>query len=177
MGRRSSVKEFASAKGGRNPVEQLNMLRDFVSGAGSWTETELTDCLKQCGYNVQRAAERLMTRQYQPSKGRRTNGKSAYFSLVASSPVKKKAPSISTNMAVNKQAKIAAKPPPSSVQRAPKDPPSVPSTASKQAKIALPKVTPKTPVEDLTNNDSGSWLLCQRWIADAICTFKNGRLT
>ena len=60
-----------------NPVEQLKLLRSFVSSdvdpsghphhsstGSTYTESELFKCLKYSGYNVERAAELLMTGQY-----------------------------------------------------------------------------------------------------------------
>jgi hypothetical protein len=63
-----------SSKTPTNPVEQLKLLRSFVSFTDNendphhhhphYTETELLDCLKYSGYNVERAAELLLTGQY-----------------------------------------------------------------------------------------------------------------
>jgi hypothetical protein len=52
-------------------LAQLDHLRDFVrdtaTGSSPWSEQELCDCLRQCSYNVDRAAEALMTGAYRPS--------------------------------------------------------------------------------------------------------------
>ena len=94
-----------------NPVEQLQLLRGFVSdvdpqhnGSGSaYSETELLECLKYSGYNVERAAELLMTGQYKSimkprrttvptNSGRRPIKKSVFFrsTTSSSSPIKTK---------------------------------------------------------------------------------------
>jgi SNF2-related domain len=99
-----------------NPVEQLNLLRSFVNddtpasttAATKYTETDLLECLKLSGYNVQRAAELLITGQFRKATatGMVTNGeatasqnrprhsKSAFFRATAHtrkpSPTRKK---------------------------------------------------------------------------------------
>ncbi len=94
-----------------NPVEQLQLLRGFVSdvdprhnGSGSaYSESELLECLKYSGYNVERAAELLMTGQYTAimkprrptvptNSGRRPIQKSVFFHSItaSSSPIKTK---------------------------------------------------------------------------------------
>lgn len=48
-------------------LSQLQTLRDFTKGCGSdiqYSESDLSNCLRQCGYNVQMAAEHLITGQY-----------------------------------------------------------------------------------------------------------------
>lgn len=44
------------------------MLRSFVGDDSGFTESDLSTCLRQSGYVVEVAAERLMTGQYQPPK-------------------------------------------------------------------------------------------------------------
>lgn len=212
MGRRASKGSSAPAAAARNssssnPVQQLNMLREFCGGAGSWTEAALTDCLRQCGYNVERAAERLMTGQYQASTSsagggsdsKKRNGKSVYVSLV-SSPTTQQKPlaqaaserrprtsSASKNNAskVSLSLAAAAAAPPSAAVSCPairrKNAPSrtVPSSALKVA----PKEHGNAAIQDLTGDsdddeDDGNrrWLLCHRWLSDAVCMTKNGRM-
>jgi SNF2 family DNA or RNA helicase len=209
MGRRASKGSTAPApaaaagnsKSSSNPVQQLNMLREFCAGAGSWTEAALTDCLRQCGYNVERAAERLMTGQYQASTAaagggsdsKKRNGKSVYVSLVSSPTTTQQKPSAqaapkrtssaSKSSASKLSSSLAAAAPPtaavSSKKNRRKNAPSQPVPFS-----AL-KGTPKhgsAAIQDLTGDSdadegNGRWLLCHRWISDAICTTKNGRVT
>lgn len=47
-----------------NFLSQLQTLREFTQGCGSYTERDLSQCLRQSGYNVQVAAEKLITGQY-----------------------------------------------------------------------------------------------------------------
>ena len=75
-GRRNSSSSSNSKKssnghtstGGSSPgssiVDQLEMLRNFCP---DFAEQDLSACLSQAGYNVQLAAERLMTGQYKPA--------------------------------------------------------------------------------------------------------------
>lgn len=46
-------------------VEKLNLLRSFV-GNNNVSETDLSTCLRQSSYNIEMAAERFLTGQYQP---------------------------------------------------------------------------------------------------------------
>lgn len=177
MGRRakSAAKQSTVASGlPRNTVEQLELLRNFVGETTNYTENDLTDCLRQCAFNVERAAERLMTGQYQPTK--KTNGKSAFFTALSSSPVRKSTtPRVSLSAAVSakRQSKLPSsnpKPPPSSSV---KPPPS--AAASTACPKSRPSMEARHDVEDLTD-DRPRWLLCQRWISDAMCTIRNGRV-
>lgn len=173
MGRRASKGSATASNPSANPVQQLNMLRDFCTGAGSWTEPELTDCLRQCGYNVERAAERLMTGQYKASSAaaaatavantasdQKSNAKSVFLSLV-SSPSQPTDQESSTIVRRKNLTASLTKSAPLPQKR--KSPP-LQNAASK-----------RSPVQDLTD-DSERWLLCQRWLSDSVCTTKNGRV-
>lgn len=54
-------------------VESLQMLRSFVGENSGFSESDLSTCLRQSGYVVDVAAERLMTGQYQPSSKKSHN--------------------------------------------------------------------------------------------------------
>lgn len=89
-----------------NLVEQLNLLRQFVGieettpnsnhgisksqqkqqQSAQWTESDLTICLKQCGYNVELAAEALLTNQYK--RPNTVNEKRQAASLILSSKIR-----------------------------------------------------------------------------------------
>ena len=58
----SSTKSSSSS----NFLSQLQTLRSFV-GTTQFREHDLSSCLRQCGYNVERAAEALLTGQFQCS--------------------------------------------------------------------------------------------------------------
>jgi hypothetical protein len=187
MGRRAS-KGSTAGSSSSNPVQQLNMLRDFCGGAGSWTEAEFTDCLRQCGYNVERAAESLMTGQYKASTGvasgigsrsdtKKRNGKSAYISLVSSPTQQKPSAQAAQERRPSKNSALKLASSSSAAKDRRKSAPlrAVPSSAAKG--------TPKhgnVAVQDLTgasdDDDDERWLLCHRWLSDAVCTTKHGRV-
>ena len=49
-------------------LSQLESLRSFLSDSGvTFAENDLVTCLSRCGYNVQLAAEQLLTGQFKPS--------------------------------------------------------------------------------------------------------------
>ena len=56
----------SSSSNTTNFLSQLETLRSFLSGSGPFSEHDLSTCLRQCGYNVQLAAENLLTGQYSP---------------------------------------------------------------------------------------------------------------
>ena len=99
MGRKSAEARPASITGHQQgTLKQLESLRAFVAGMG-FTETELTDCLRQCGFNVNTAAAMLMTGEYKKQKG----SKKAFLRMT-SSPGRKKAASSTTPKGSIKQA-------------------------------------------------------------------------
>jgi hypothetical protein len=203
-GRRTSKGGTAAAAGNSssssNPVQQLNMLREFCAG-GSWTEAELTDCLRQCGYNVERAAERLMTGQYQASTGvaggsgsKKGNGKSVYASTspttqqkpsAQAAPKQRPRTSSAMNNSVSKVSSslAAAAPPNTAVARTKNSHKNaqsrtVPSSALKAApnngSAAIQDLTGMSDGDD--DDADGKWLLCHQWLSDAICMTRNGRV-
>eukprot|EP00979_Chaetoceros_neogracilis_P000282 scaffold74_cov277-Chaetoceros_neogracile.AAC.11 len=56
--------ENPSRKPASNFISQLQTLREFTQGCTQYNETDLSSCLRACGYNVQIAAEKLITGQY-----------------------------------------------------------------------------------------------------------------
>ena len=156
----------------RNDIlQQIAMLRNFCPSAH--TDYELTDCLRQCGYNIERAAERLITGKYQAGKvlvqsppqpsristsSRRhekivSRSQPNRLSLVGSSTSKKVAPLSQTRS----NAKAVA-----SSRRRPKQHATLKTPATKHQ-------------PQQSNSANNSWILCQRWLSDAICTTKLGR--
>ena len=73
--RKTNKKSSSFSKSKTNFLSQLKSLRSFVSDCGgSFSEQDLSTCLSQCGYNVQRAAECLLTGQFKPTKSAVGNG-------------------------------------------------------------------------------------------------------
>jgi len=55
-----------------NALEQISLLRNFCGSEG-YNDSDLTDCLRQAGYSVDRAAELLLTGQFCPKKRQETS--------------------------------------------------------------------------------------------------------
>lgn len=62
--RKKAKRHRGTTNNSSNFLSQLQTLREFTQGCGSYTERDLSQCLRQSGYNVQVAAERLITGQY-----------------------------------------------------------------------------------------------------------------
>ena len=69
---RSSSSSFSSSSAKKKTpqhqsiLSKLAFLREMLQGS-AFSETDLSNCLRQCGYNVELAAERLITGQFTPS--------------------------------------------------------------------------------------------------------------
>eukprot|EP00977_Amphora_coffeiformis_P001266 scaffold261_cov170-Amphora_coffeaeformis.AAC.14 len=206
MGRRSVGSGAASASRQGGTLQQLDSLRSFVPQEMGFTESDLTDCLRQCGFNVNTAAERLITGDYQRSKG----GKKTFLKMTAaSSPDRRKSThsSQSSSKKTPKQMSLSTnksslkrKDPPTLSNK--KDPPRKSPFTSKSATIDLSldedddnnaenkhneasllrktannyKVAASNSINKEATNPPGDWLLCQRWISDAICTSRSGAM-
>ena len=120
-------------------LEKLKQLRSFVGPTIS--EDVLNACLKQCGCDVNIAATKLMTGEFNHADVGKKRGSSSFFNLTKNlSPdrtIQEKKPRISIGTMVTP--KLAAKPTP---------------------KAAAPQANPVTP-----DNNKGSYLLCQRWLS------------
>ena len=147
-------------------VEKLRMLRSFVGT--SLSESDLSTCLRQSGYQVNVAAERILTGQYQPTKPNTSKTKATNKKWVGGQQERennsKKRPASTTNT------RTPAKP---ETQQNGSS-----STAKKQKSppISLSAVTPSPRTSISTNNENDDWLLCSRWISDGVCTVRNGSL-
>ena len=199
MGRRSMGNAASASRQGT--LQQLDSLRSFVPKEMGFTESDLTDCLRQCGFNVNTAAERLITGQYQKSKGDR---RSFLKMTAATSPERtKKTPMKQTSTSHNSHTKRKAPSTISNRKEPPRESPS--SLLSKSPTIDLSlddddddddnnsenkhnkatsspprttknsKLAASSAVHKITN-PCGDWLLCQRWISDAICTSRSGSM-
>lgn len=212
----SSTTAAAASRRG-STLEQLESLRCFVPADLGFTEADLTNCLRQCGFNTQLAAERLITGVYKKQKGERN----AFFKMTASSsPARKSmtsksnssgASSIKTSKKVRhtflaKASSNKRKNPPSA-ESDKKEPPrkspssvvknqmidlsldddddkvgeenqhnkaTAPSSSSKPARKVTASSTSQMATPVPPSDDS--WLLCQRWISDAVCTTRRGAM-
>jgi len=84
MGKRAGTVSSSKKKSTTPPggvLEQIKLLRNFCPP--SFTENDLSDCLSQSGYNVELAAERLMTGQYMP----KIKAKSVTAAAVKTAPI------------------------------------------------------------------------------------------
>ena len=62
-------------------LSQLQTLRDVMHGGSSqYSESDLSNCLRQCGFNVQIAAERLITGQFKASPATTSSSNKSFFS-------------------------------------------------------------------------------------------------
>ena len=199
-GRRSSSSSSSSNKrrtssGGSasSIVKQLEMLRNFCP---DFSEGDLSSCLSQAGYNVELAAERLMTGQYQPktptparqqhrapSHPNTNNNDNDMPSAVKAAP-----PSHHSTPASSSSAASTSKKRPSSTDSSTKN--------SRPSKKQSPHLIPATPRYTSTNVPSSSTvqtpqntdtpretklasssglLLCERWVVGH-CTQRSSRV-
>ena len=170
-------------------VEKLSMLRSFVGENGSFSETDLSHCLRQSGYMVELAAEKLMTGQYQPAKKQRPSPsflpKKPTQSISSIKPQQRSSPPLqkmTTSTASSTTPKRSQGTTTTTTSRQPQHPNSIKkkknAAASASKGIAKPAlVTPKTPKQQPNSDNTiaqGDWLLCQRWVSDGICTQRHG---
>jgi hypothetical protein len=169
------------------------MLRSFVGEKSGFSESDLSACLRQSGFLVELAAERLMTGQYQPSQKRFvqtpykndiTEATSA-SSMLETTPNENgrttqqlSSPSRPSTLLVHEtsqQVKDLSTPSPSATTHC------TLSSTSSSTRTSSVLVTPKT-VTPAAYHTTGkmhpwkdtSWLLCQRWISDGINLSRNG---
>lgn len=142
MARRASFGSNSKASSGvpkQGYLEKLKQLRSFVGPTIS--EDVLSACLKQCGCDVNLAATKLMTGEFNSANMGKKRGSSLFFNLTKNlSPdrtIQEKKPRISTGAMVTP--KLATKP---------------------TTKAGVPQPNPVTP-----DNNKGGYLLCQRWLS------------
>jgi hypothetical protein len=145
MGRSSSSSSKKAAPSAAKPgiLEKLGQLRQFL-GDTSWSELDLENCLKECGWNVDLAAMRLMTGEYKQRKAGQKRGMSTFFSLTKAStpdPDSKK-----TRLSLGGSSNTLSK----ENQTAPK--PTVSAT------------TQRTPIQGTNLQEKNDYLLCERWL-------------
>jgi SNF2 family DNA or RNA helicase len=193
----SSKASSTKGKGNNSVLQQLELLRGFVPREMKFSERDLTDCLSQCGYNVSLAAEKLVTGDYRKQKQKK--GRSLFAAPRASSSASSSTPAPRTKAAyitpytasIRKQQNTARRkdPPPTSVVKpaptadeivdlsmlddeAEEEDGKVP--ASRVATGASPQTTPQMTSSSSAPNTDDMWLLCQRWISNAVCTSRRG---
>jgi hypothetical protein len=157
-------------------VDKINMLRGFVSN-DAFSETDLSQCLRQANYNVDLAAERLMTGQFQPTKRHKTTPS------IRSPPT----PTLSNGILHQTPGAATSRTSTPVTPNVPLTSKVVEKTSNPVTKKAsppmvggrsLPKVAPSSQgVVTTVDDDSGFWLLCHRWISDGICLQRNGCLS
>jgi hypothetical protein len=132
-------------------LSQLALLRDFVGG--SFSESDLSGCLRQCGFNTQQAAEKLMTGEY------KSNGNTAKSFIHTPSAAKSTSNSVKTP--ANKRHCVT---PASALKKSAAQHSNASSVKKQLASISSNNKAP---------SDDGLWL-CERWIV-GLSTTKNGR--
>jgi hypothetical protein len=178
-------------------VEKLQILRSLNCG---FSESDLSNCLRQSGYRVDVAAERLVTGQYRPLK--KPNNDHQVFHRGATATTTERAISHSNANATPRQSTA-------SQQRHSSLTPSLSSTVfsrhhpvslnTEDQLTPLPRktqkvtsgalvsssssilVTPKatTPAAKKKNGENvkienGNWLLCHRWVGDGVNLQRDG---
>jgi len=176
----------AASRTSASIVENLGMLRSFVAN-DAFSETDLSTCLRQAGYNVELAAERLMTGQFQPRKRQKvqiqsTPPNTAMTTMTTATttmtmthlmtPRASRTGSVATN--TRKPRPVTPKTPsPSSasmaVRSSTKHHPTIHSSAA-----AGTSAKSDTARSSSSFDKDSSWLLCHRWISDGICLQRNG---
>jgi len=170
-----------AAKNNTSFLSQLQTLRDFTQGCTQYSETDLSNCLRSCGHNVQVAAEKLITGQY-TSSSPLSGMKSGFFSARSGMDHSQQrgTPAAKSNSKENNHVESSYK---SAVTSATGDKrlertakplsekkKSMPTTST--VKKSTPKA--KCSVQAIKGGDSGL-LLCQRWIC-GLSTTRNGSI-
>lgn len=138
-----------SRKGGNSAVEKLAMLRAFLPEVD---ESTMSACLSACGYNVERAAEHLMTGQFTSADCASGKKKKSLFTFNVAAT--------NTNVRPDQKRQKMSKCKPTQSARA--EP-----TSLKKRK---PNLHENSDPVDI------NYLLCQRWISNGVSRSKNGRV-
>eukprot|EP00934_Nitzschia_sp_Nitz4_P000407 Nitzschia sp. Nitz4//scaffold168_size48592//31392//34905//NITZ4_007053-RA/size48592-augustus-gene-0.23-mRNA-1//-1//CDS//3329538330//407//frame0 len=167
-------------------VEQLQQLRNFVDeDASLFSESDLATCLRQSGYNMTLAAERLMTGQFRPTRKRALSSNATTTTASTSSS------SSSTLSSVKRQRSPVSAPPVTPSPRPPSKPATPKNSATRRtsktplsASKRFPQSTTHIPksqhcassTNQSLNPPPGSWLICHRWYSQATCLQRHGSL-
>lgn len=141
-------------------LAKLQLLRNFVGG--NFSESDLSGCLRQCGFNIELAAEQLMTGEY---KSKPATNKSAFFATTRTPSTKK---SSTSNASSNKRHRVTPAPTTSTAKKAPR-------TTNRKSTGAATSVLNNnaTPAPPTSSNTARHLWLCERWIV-GLSTTKNG---
>jgi hypothetical protein len=181
----ASNKKRAVGGGGcteeRSIVEKLDILRSLGVPV---VESDLARCLSQSGWNVEIAAERLITGQFRPSKkpNKRINSDLNINTKAStsSSPSSSSSSPTSASFGLNKTPRQAT-----TRQKSDHRNVTPSSTGSfRKAESNISQSSPKLPKTTSTSNrnyngttdrmgkegniDNRWWLLCQRWVSDGV---------
>ena len=165
-------------------VEKLKILRGLNCG---FSESDLSNCLRQSGYRVDVAAERLVTGQYRPLKKSNNSNQTAHRGTIVTN----------TSTATPRQARVRQQ---NHSSLTPSSSGPVDSGCHIIASNGEDKLTPSsmkmtdltsgshessslsnlvTPATKITNNgkvqtESNDWLICHRWIGNGVNLQRNG---
>jgi hypothetical protein len=178
-------------------VDKIKMLRGFVSN-DVFSETDLSNCLRQANYNVELAAERLIMGEFQPtssSKRQKTTTTTRMPAVIltqhdhhhpngsssSSTHYRPNNDTPTTNATRTKSTPVTPNLPlssePATTSHRRHD--VTPQAAVRAARPPRrhPHVSPIVDVDNDKDNEtasSASWLLCHRWISDGVCLQRNG---
>lgn len=181
-------------------VEKLKILRSLNCG---FSESDLSTCLRQSGYRVDVAAERLVTGQYRPLKKTKKNNQIVHGGAATATTTTERVISYPNNanatprQATVRQQRHSSSTPSSSgiagsrhhavasstedqlTPLAPKKPKltSGALVSSSSSILVTPKAT--TPASKNENDgkgkiDTDDWLLCHRWVGDGVNLQRDG---
>lgn len=148
-----------------NPTEQLKLLREFV-GTSVYTETSLVDCLRQANYNVERAADMLLTGSYRPSK---SNNHSTIS--ISSTNVKR-----SSQKPMAKPSEVPAPAGTSISHIRPRKPSPIPTTTPRVSLESQYSIPDHVDYDQDVDSNKQAWLLAERWISECLCNCRHGTI-
>jgi hypothetical protein len=166
-----------------NILQQIASLRHFCVDR---TDYELTDCLRQCGYNVERAAEQLLTGQYGTTKSSSSSSSSSTKRARSTEEKRTDTATAVTQAGVSRHEKMVARARTNRLSLSSKKQvtplSSLPQNASAQKLSTVGLDPTDATITDNTGanytssdrNSNTAWILCRRWISDAICTTRGG---
>ena len=182
-GSSKKTKAVKPAKNNTSFLSQLQTLRDFTQGCTQYSETDLSNCLRSCGHNVQLAAEKLITGQY-TSNSSPSGIKSGFFlarsgmdhSQQRGASAAKSNSKENNNVESSYKSAVKASTSAADKRLAHTTKPLSEKKKPMPTKSTVKKSTPKalSSVHDITGGASGL-LLCQRWIC-ALSTTRNGSI-
>lgn len=202
MGKRDNKNASSSSSSSSSIIEKLQMLRSFVGDNSGFSESDLSTCLRQSGFLVEVAAEKLMTGQFQPptKRSKTTDANITPNTSVAPTrltPQSTHTPSVATSAASTKRSSpspttttvhettphskhdnAAAATTSSSLSSSSLQRSTSTSLSSSSKKNTSVLVTPRSATPGSTAKfapwKATAWLLCQRWVSDGTNLTRNG---